>query len=180
MGRKQLEEGKNGGNKGKNINKTEKTSTLYSGENSSPRKKNGRRYTVSEVRAALIAANGNYSRAAELLGCRRHVITRHVSKHPQLATITHDYREGLVDKAEGVLETKLSENDWSAARFALATIGRQRGYSEQAEGMTVGIQIDLRQAVQSSVPDTDSSAGQAISVSYEVEGTDRDRDEGNK
>ena len=136
-----------------------------------------RKYGVREVAEVLSSVGGNQAAAARVLGVDRSTVHRYVLRHPTLSEIVLQARESVVDRAEQGLANAVDKEDPWAVKFTLATIGRDRGYSEQAEGTQVGITIDLRQAVQVRAMDTDSTASQAIPTTYEDAGTDEDRSE---
>jgi hypothetical protein len=56
-----------------------------------------------------------------------------VKKRPALEQVIDDSRQAIVDEAENQLSRLVGEGYFPAVRFALETIGKDRGYSERVE-----------------------------------------------
>lgn len=84
-----------------------------------------------KVKAAILEARGNITRAAMALKCARYSITRIVSTNPDVKEILDEARERTVDEVEDAfLKKALSGTDTTAQIFFLKTRARDRGYDQ--------------------------------------------------
>lgn len=86
-----------------------------------------------DVLLALRRTNGIQAAAAILLGVHRNTIANYIRAHPEVKEEYDSQRETFVDLAEQKLFEKVKDGDWNAIRFVLATLGKNRGYSERSE-----------------------------------------------
>ena len=82
-----------------------------------------------EVAHALTRASGVVSAAAALLGIRTSDLREYLKASEALRPLLEEQKEARVDRAEIVLEQHLSRGSLRAATMVLATLGRDRGYS---------------------------------------------------
>ena len=82
------------------------------------------------VSKTLVNYAGNVGRAAEKLGVTRAELMEYLTRRPDVQTAVGDVREELVDHAESALRVAISDKKPWAIRFALKTLGRSPGYSE--------------------------------------------------
>jgi hypothetical protein len=87
------------------------------------------RYTVEQVREAIIKARGLVTEVARILGCGREVIYRgYLQVHEDLREALVEAREQTLDLAESKLFDAInSGQDW-AIKYYLDAVGRRRGY----------------------------------------------------
>jgi hypothetical protein len=90
-------------------------------------------FLVEEVVEAIQKAGGIISATARILGCSRSTVENYIKRHPEVAEAVRAEREKMIDLAEGVLISKLRDNDLNAAKFVLNTLGKKRGYSERPQ-----------------------------------------------
>lgn len=86
------------------------------------------KYTIKQVARALREAEGNFSKAAQFLGCTRDTVSRYVKLHPELQADGAQISEELIDLAESELVKKVRAGAWSAVKFVLETKGATRGW----------------------------------------------------
>ena len=91
------------------------------------------RYTEEEMLEAIRGSWGIMSHVAERLGCHRQTVSKYVKRFPALKEALTEERAKLVDFAEAQLVKKLTGGDWSAIKFVLVTLGRERGYGYNLE-----------------------------------------------
>jgi hypothetical protein len=95
-------------------------------------------FEPSQVIEVLHQSRGILTRAAEKLGCSRATIQNYCERYPEVAQARIDGREMLLDAAEGGLVDSVEKGEEWGVRFALATIGKHRGYTyPQAKSMTM-------------------------------------------
>ena len=101
------------------------------------------KYSTETVIRALKKARGIKAVAAKILGCDRHTVDNYIKRHPTVAKAYQEQRETLIDVAEGKLITKIDGDEWPAIKFVLATLGKDRGYTERHEIAGVLRRLDL-------------------------------------
>lgn len=117
------------------------------------------KYTIAQVRDALIQAQGMKSVAARKLGCVFNTIQNYCKRHPTLATLVDNIREDTLDQAEIALQSLIRpprdedgnfrwKPDLGAICFYLKCIGKHRGFVERQEhdiqgDMTLTIELPL-------------------------------------
>lgn len=89
------------------------------------------RYTVNDIKEALIKANGFYSKAAESLGCSINTIQNYINRYPDIAQTTKDIRHKRDDFVETMFMKGIQEGNPTLIIFYLKTQMRDRGYSEK-------------------------------------------------
>jgi len=97
-----------------------------------PKGGGARRIKTSVVKAALIEARGNVSRAAKNLGVARGNLYRtYIDKHEELQECLNDIREGWTDQTEDKLVEAVENGEAWAVCFYLKCQGKKRGYIEK-------------------------------------------------
>lgn len=91
------------------------------------------RYTAAEVITAIERARGIKAVAAKILGCSRVTVDSYAKRYVTVAQACQQARETLIDVAEGQLVKAVDGGEWPAVRYVLATLGKERGYSERQE-----------------------------------------------
>jgi len=89
------------------------------------------KYTLEQVEAALRAANGNQSKAAEMLGTNRSTINGYIKRYEYLRDVIAETKESNLDIAEDKLLERVKEGNIAAIIFFLKTQGKSRGYVEK-------------------------------------------------
>jgi predicted transcriptional regulator len=92
------------------------------------RKAHWETYTLEEVKAALIEANGTQTVAAKLLGCHRNTVGKYLKRYPDLRGEIVSMDESVTDVAEQKLRKAVEAGEPWAVRLQLRTKGRERGY----------------------------------------------------
>jgi hypothetical protein len=87
----------------------------------------------AEVAAAIIAAEGNVTVAAERLGCARETIHRHAKRSALVASALVEARDRGIDTAESMLMNAIHNGEAWAICFFLKTQAKHRGYVERQE-----------------------------------------------
>lgn len=91
------------------------------------------RYSVEQVCEILHKYHGLVLQSSRQLGCSRGALCRFIDRHPEARKAQEEGREAILDLAEGVLIQNLGRLDLEAAKFALSTLGKQRGYTTRTE-----------------------------------------------
>jgi hypothetical protein len=91
------------------------------------------KFTIDEIRNALIKANGFTSIAAQNLDCTVATINNYLNKYPELKDTLIEIREKTLDYAESKLLTHINNDNFNALKFFLQTQGKKRGYIERVE-----------------------------------------------
>lgn len=96
----------------------------------------GRRqkYTDKEIIAALKKKKGMVYHAAEVVGCEPDTIYNRAKVVAAVAAAIKNERGKVVDTAEMKLFDAIQDGAPWAVQLALRTIGKDRGYAEQAAG----------------------------------------------
>jgi hypothetical protein len=96
-------------------------------------KKTCRWLAPEAVAAAVIAAEGNVSIAAERLGCDRRTVARHAKRSALVAAALAEARDRGIDTAESMLMNAIHQGEAWAICFFLKTQAKHRGYVERQE-----------------------------------------------
>jgi hypothetical protein len=91
------------------------------------------RYSVGKVIDALRQTKGMKGPAARMLGCSWNTVDGYEKRHPTVAEVIREEREGMTDVAELSLYRKVQEGEAWAVCFYLKTQGKSRGYVERSE-----------------------------------------------
>ena len=86
------------------------------------------RYTPEEMAEALRQARGIQVVAARALRCERSTVRRYITRHRVVREAYEEARDIFVDEAEVQLMDAVDDGEWPAVRFALVTLGKERGY----------------------------------------------------
>jgi len=87
---------------------------------------------TEQVVEQLRASQGNISFAAGKLGTSRETLHKYINEHPTVKVALEDIRESTVDRAETMLQQRMSQSD-TLLIFFLKTQGHRRGYKERTE-----------------------------------------------
>ena len=88
---------------------------------------------AKEIGIEIRKSKGIVSVAANNLGVTRNALHRRIQRSKRLQKVKWEARETIVDIAEGKLFKALTNDDWRAIKFTLATLGKDRGYVERLE-----------------------------------------------
>ena len=91
------------------------------------------RYTADQMITAIRAARGIKAAAARALGCSRSTIDNYIRRYDTVAEAYEEARNTLLDDAESAMAALIDAHEWPAVRFILATLGKDRGYTERTE-----------------------------------------------
>lgn len=85
------------------------------------------------------------TQVAKSLGCSITTVTNYIKRHDDLAELYNSQRETIVDLAENQLTKEIQKGNTACIIFALKTLGKDRGYSENP-------QLAIQQNIQYVVP----------------------------
>ena len=91
------------------------------------------KFTRDELMEACRLSGGLISEVAARLGVHPSTVRRHLNMYPEAAAALETARKEIIDLAEAKLVKKIKEEFWPAIKFALKTLGRDRGYTEAIE-----------------------------------------------
>lgn len=97
------------------------------------------KFTIDEVKKALISASGFTSIAAEILNCSQKTINNYVNNYPELNDTLKEIREKTLDFAESKLLKHIKDDNFNALKFFLQTQGKKRGYIERTENVNLEV-----------------------------------------
>lgn len=89
------------------------------------------RATLHDMAAAIRLAEGNLTKAAELLEVSRPALKRKIDFNPALQKVLQDVIEQKLDKTEDRLFEQVDLGNVTAITFTLRTLGKHRGFSEK-------------------------------------------------
>ena len=102
------------------------------------------RFTQQQVIDALIRSGGLKGAAARALHCNRLTVARYVKRYPAVKEAQEDALENTIDTAQGKLVEMVEQGDWRAVRYMLSTLGKNRGFTERQEIVSVGDDAEAR------------------------------------
>ena len=102
------------------------------------------RYTQKQLVDALTQARGIKAAAARALHCTRWTINRYIQRYPAVRIAYDDALQSSIDLAYSKLVDLVEQGDWSAIRFLLTTLGRDRGFTERFEMATLSAVYEER------------------------------------
>ena len=82
---------------------------------------------------AIENSGGILTTIAKRCDVSRVTLYAYLKKHPELNKYLHGEREKIIDLAETSLFTQVQEKQAWATKFLLATVGKNRGYTERTE-----------------------------------------------
>lgn len=98
------------------------------------------KFSLEQVKAALIASGGVYTGAAEKLRqispdgkCSPNTVKGYVERHPTLKAAVEEIADMNLDLAETMLLAAVAKGEAWAVCFYLKCKGKQRGWTERAE-----------------------------------------------
>ena len=122
------------------------------------------KYTAAQVIAAIKGTLGIKTAVAANLKCTRQTIDNYISRYVTVAEAYQEERERLVDLAEGKFAKAIQDGNWAAIRFALVTLGKDRGFTEKVD---IDATVDITSAGKRIGPDfslmTDDELRQVLS-----------------
>lgn len=86
------------------------------------------KFSVADVRRALIAGDGIYTAAAQLLDCAPNTVRNYVRKHESLRKICDEIGTVIVDESESQLLKAMRDGEGWAIRYILDRKGQARGW----------------------------------------------------
>jgi len=89
------------------------------------------KFTCKQVIEAIKDSHGLKAAIARRLGCHVTTINNYIERHPSVARAYQNEREAIVDLGESVIIQALKDSDAVTARWVCATLGKDRGYSEE-------------------------------------------------
>lgn len=89
--------------------------------------------TIATCKSALIKANGNITRAAELIGCDRSTLSNRIKRNPKLQIAREQAENTLIDFAESQLWKKVKDGHFPSIKLVLTTKGKVRGWVDRTE-----------------------------------------------
>jgi hypothetical protein len=90
-------------------------------------------YKASDFIRAIPGSGGIITTIAKRVGCSWETVKRHIQKYPTVKRAYEEERESIVDLAEVKLIKAIENDDMSAIKFYLTTIGKSRGFTEKQE-----------------------------------------------
>jgi hypothetical protein len=87
---------------------------------------------ADQVTEQLRASFGNLTHAAGRLNTSRETLYKFIDKHPSVAAALRDIREATLDRAESMLQQRMSTSD-TLLIFFLKTQGYKRGYGDRSQ-----------------------------------------------
>lgn len=99
-----------------------------------------------DVSRELIRHRGRLTLTAKALGVNSVYVRKRIQDNPEVQAAYRHSRDEFVDTAEDVMYSRLKDGSESAAKFVLATLGKDRGYTERTEVVGKGggsIQVTL-------------------------------------
>jgi|10_taG_2_1085330.scaffolds.fasta_scaffold142769_2 hypothetical protein len=77
--------------------------------------------------------NGNVDQTAKALSINYAALGNYIDNDPEMRALTVRHREAILDNAEDQLRTSIQSGNMTSVRFALSTLGRERGYVQRTE-----------------------------------------------
>jgi hypothetical protein len=93
----------------------------------------GDHYSLEQVSAALIAADGHISKTAKKLKCTAKTVRQYLKRYPELEDLRDEIDEALIDLSESGLKAHIKGRNLDAIKFHLERKGKSRGYVKQTE-----------------------------------------------
>jgi hypothetical protein len=106
--------------------------------------RHGRRIKYAEAEAALRETQGLIAPAARLMGFSFQALSGYMARNPKLRELRNSYVEVLLDEAETQLAKLVHEGDLAAIKFLLSTLGKNRGYGQNADpAVTAPVNVNI-------------------------------------
>ncbi len=96
------------------------------------------RYKKREVIEALQQARGIKAVAARLLGCEWETVNNYCKRYPECQAVIDNRRTEICDYAENHVWNGIIKGDIELCKWALKTLGKDRGYVERQEQTGIG------------------------------------------
>ena len=90
-------------------------------------------FNKDDVIAAMLVTGANFAQMASLLGRSRAKVYDFVHRNVGLVAVLRDIQETLLDFMEHGLKVNALQGDSADRRYALSTLGKERGYSSRSE-----------------------------------------------
>lgn len=116
------------------------------------------RFTLDQVANALQTKKGMVTKAAKLLGTSYKNLNEYIQANPKLIEIVKECVETRIDNAEMILDEMVEEKDKAAVIFFLKTVGKNRGYIEDAKHDTGRVTVPITFIYQEAEPQPDTPA----------------------
>lgn len=101
------------------------------------------------LKQAIIEYKGQVATIARNFNMASNGLRQRIARDPELEELLQSQRELLIDKAENVLEAAIDKGELDAAKFALKTIGKNRGYVERQETQDVVLPTEININIES-------------------------------
>ena len=88
---------------------------------------------LEAVVEAIRGSGGIINTIAKRLDCDWHTAKKYINKWDKTIAAFDDEREAILDMAEGVIYKSVKEGNSQDAKWILATLGKNRGFSEKHE-----------------------------------------------
>ena len=85
------------------------------------------------VLEAIRGSGGIVNTVAKRLDCDWHTAKKYINEWDETRAAFDDEREAILDMAEGVIYQSVKEGNSQDAKWILATLGKNRGFSEKHE-----------------------------------------------
>ena len=89
--------------------------------------------TKEMVLEAIKGSGGIVSTVSKRLDCAWSTARTHIDKWDETKAAFDDERQAILDMAEGVIYNSIKEGNSQDAKWILATLGKNRGFSEKHE-----------------------------------------------
>lgn len=98
-------------------------------------KKPGRKpkHTKAGIMRAVRGCGGIYTNLAARLSVTRETAVKYIREDEDLRLAFQQEREAMIDRAENKLADQIDSGEQWAVKFILATLGKNRGYTERHE-----------------------------------------------
>ena len=104
-----------------------------------------KRYTPEEIEASIRRNFGTLTYTCLDLDCTISQLTHYLKEHPEMKLVKQEARAAIVDLAEKTIVESMKEGNLNAAIYTAKTLGRDRGWSEQAV-LNVNVMNDAEKA----------------------------------
>ena len=103
------------------------------------------RFDPQTIIDAIKQAQGIKATAAANLKCSRQTVTNYIDRYPAVKAAYQEAVESTIDLAQSKLIVLVEREEWPAIRFMLATLGKDRGFTERTEFQQIGGEDDFEQ-----------------------------------
>lgn len=90
-------------------------------------------YSTAEIEHFLVEECGNVSATAKRMNVKRSNLADKINRTPELKIARGDIIQSILDKAESNVFTDIAAGDVDTSKYALNTLGKDRGYTTKSE-----------------------------------------------